>query len=280
MGLPRFLAENLFDGTQFRDATVSANEEATGHEAFRVGTRRRTPLNFWTPTTENQDAWVKVDLGSGNSEAADMIAIDRGHNLDGETVTLEHSSDDSTWTQAFSVTMPANEGDNTSLTATNGVKTEEGAWVFAFTSATDRYWRLTVSAMGAGLKPEIRGLYLGESYAPNFHIALPFGYGDVTAQFSEVQGPNVWAGASRVSTRKERTFRLKLKSWAEYHDTARYHIEELFFTGVPMWCVFDVDYAERAWLAKVQPGTSGFQRQQGWGFPQSELRAAEHQPAQ
>lgn len=267
MATPRFLVENFFDPTMFTDATVSANEEATGHEAFRVGTNRRlVSTNHWTPTTANSSAWLKVDLGSGNARSADMIVLDRGHNLDGETVTLETSSDDTNWTQVFQVTMPSTEGDNTSLSAANGVKTEEGAWAKSFTSTSARYWRLTISAMGAGLLPKVVGLYLGESYQPGHHISLPFGFGDRRI-----------AGA-RENDGYDRQFNIKLPSWSAYDNTVRYHIEELFLRRHPMWLVFDPDYAERMWLAKAEQGSTGFERRSGWGFPQADLRAVELQP--
>lgn len=278
MSLPRFLVDTLFSPEIYPSADVSANEQADGHEAFRVGDERRTPRSFWTPTTENADAWLQVDLGSGGDRPADMIAIDRGHNLEGETVTLEHSADGSTWTQVFQATIPTSEGSNASLSAASGVLTEQGAWIKSFSSATDRYWRLTVSAMGAGLKPEIRGLYLGPSYQPSYLPALPFGFGDRQLDYSEVKGPNVWAASSRMADRYELTFRLKLETWAEYNDTARHHIEQLFFKGRPMWLVMDTSYAERAWLAKAAPGSHGFKQRPDWGFPQAELRTVEHEP--
>lgn len=279
MGLPRFLSENLFNAaSQFTGHNLSANEEATGREVFRVADNRRTKT-FWTPTTENSSAWVKVDAGSGNTEAADMIVIDRESNLEGETVTLETSPDDSTWTQQFQATLPTSEATDGDISAGNGIITEERAWLKTFSSAEDRFWRLTVSAMGAGNKPQIYGLWLGESWQPNFHLRLPFTWGERRLVGSETTSDVGWRGTTPSNERREAQVGLRLKNKDEY-DTARYHIEELYLSGEPMWLVLDEKKAERSWLSKVSPGRTGFEvPQSGWGFQEIRFPAVEHQAA-
>lgn len=410
-GKPRFLAENLFNAaSQFGDHEISANEQTTGNEAFRVADNRRTKT-FWTPTTANSSAWVKVDAGSGSHPFADMIVIDRASNLEGEQITLEGSANDTNWSQVFQTTLPTSESTDGDLSASSGVLTTERAWMRRFTSnnllfadagpakgpttnnfdpdwpeggiaiadlglevgdtvsvsadyksatgsdrvqvrlvfrdasntvldairgtvvqsstferstvedvqipaSTEelvvstrnqdgteehtgrramlnkgdtalsfevpnraRYWRLTVSAMGAGLKPNIYGLWLGESWQPNFYTRLPFTWGERRLVGSETTSDVGWRGLVNTNERREAGIGLRLKSESEY-DTARYHIEELYLSGEPMWIVFDEDRAERSWLSRISPGRTGFEvPESGWGFQQIRFPAVEYQAA-
>lgn len=277
MAKPRFLVENFYSPTQFSSHVVSANEEASGHEAFRVGTNRRSPRNYWTPTTSNSDAWVKVD--ATESKSADMIAIDRVNNLSGETVKLQTSSDDSTWSDVFSITFPSTFSEPNDLTASPGVLMEDDAWAFYFGSNSARYWRVLVSAMGTDLKPEIGGIYLGDSWQPDLHLARPFDFGRPRLEFETARSETSWVSSSVPATRLETTLSFMLKSESEYDDFARYHIEELFLSKSPMWVFADTDHGERGWLAMPPTGQQGFQTQDGWGFPQAEIQAVEHEPA-
>lgn len=276
MSTPRFLVENFFDPTQFSGHVVSANEEESGHEAFRVGTNRRSRRNYWTPTTTNSVAWIKVD--ATESKTADMIAIDRRNNLAGETVALQTSSNDSDWSDVFSITFPSSFSEPNDLTASPGVLMEDDAWAFYFGDTSARYWRVHVSAMGADLKPEIGGIYLGGSWQPDLHLARPFDWGRPRIEFQTSRSETAWVSASQVSRRLETEMSFKLKSHAEYDDFARYHIEQLFLSKTPMWVFPDTDRGERGWLAVPKTGVGGFQERDGWGFPQATIPAVEHEP--
>lgn len=276
MGLPRFLAENFFNGVQ-QGYTLTANEEAADHEVWHLGDNRRSGRSYWTPTTDNSSAWVKADAGSGNSPKADMIVVDRGSNLDGEQVTLETSSDDSTWSQVFQATLPTSEATDGDLSASSGILTEELAWMKSFPSTSARYWRLTVSAMGSGERPQITGLWLGDSYEPNLHFARPFSWGKRRVTANETSNALGWRGSTQPAEGREGAYTLKMKNESEY-DTARYHIEELYLSGEPMWMVLDQTKAERSWLSRVSPGSGGFEEADDWGFQQISFRAREHQP--
>ena len=278
----RFLSENIFNDIMFPTFTVSATEAAAGNEAWRVGTGRRLSLrNKWTPTTLNLEASIKCRTGA--STLCDMIALDRGHNLAGQTIVLERSANDFVaTTQVFSITVPSATVTDDDLQATPGVRTEEGAWVYAFTGATDQDWRLRIPAMGANLKPEIVGLYLGRSYEPLYHLDLPFEDDDGETFFDSVMSDTAWSAATRAAHRRTGAITLKLASEAEYTTNgARTHIlENLMRDRRPTWFCPNQEQAEKTLLIRHAGGRYGFPRRQGWAHRQSTFRWVEHQPLQ
>ena len=151
MGAPRFLVQNYWNDVQNPTHIISANEEAAGFEAWRVGAGRRSPGHYWTPTTANQAAWNKTDCGS--AKAADMLVIDRVHNLGGVASVKLQKSNDNFSAQTVDVatfTIPTSaSADNTALSA--GVRTPEGAYLLTFASTSERYWRILVPLMGASM---------------------------------------------------------------------------------------------------------------------------------
>lgn len=274
-GRPRFLVENFWNAaSQFGDHTITANEAATRHDAFRVGDTRREST-WWTPTTSNSEAWIEVECD--RPRAADTLVIDRGHNLDGDTVILECSDDDfSSTEEILNRTVPSNTSPNQRLS--DGARNTEGAWAIHFDSRVATYWRLRIPAMGSGLKPEITGLYLGNSWQPVFHSATPFGWGDKARQFDQATSDTGWQG--RVNTRepKTRAYPMKLSSFSEY-SIARYHTDGLYWEGEVMWIWPDETQAEKGWLATAPAGEHGWEQgRDQWAFMQTDLRAREHQP--
>ena len=98
MGQPLFLVDNFFNGgfpgSQYPSNTITAEEELASHEVFHLANGRRSPLDFWSSTTANSDTWAEAQ---GNRvRGADMVVIDAGHNLAGETVRIEGSDDNFT----------------------------------------------------------------------------------------------------------------------------------------------------------------------------------------
>ncbi len=170
MADPVFLIENYFSSSQFSTHVVSAIQEAAGKQAFRVGDGRRIQLDHWSSTSLNVEAWIKVDCVS--TKSATGIALDRGHNLAGKSVVLERSANDSGWTNVFTATIPATAATDGDIDDANGITTDEGAWLKRFASVSDRYWRLRIPAMGADLKPEVVGLWVGNTWEPGA-LTLP-----------------------------------------------------------------------------------------------------------
>jgi len=258
MGLPRFLVENFFNLDMFPGHTVSAEEEATDHEARVVGAVRRHPRNFWTPTTANSDTWLQA--ACDRVRCADMIVGDRVHNLSGETVSLEVSSDGfTTSTEVFSLTFPTYVFRGSRLDQLPGVLTEEGAWCYKFPFHHGKQWRFNVGAMGAGEKPQVGGLYLGKSWQSMRHPQMPSDDEPQRLAFEQKVSPALWSGSNRKARRRESgstPMVIPLASDLE-HDQVRYHFKSLYWAGRHMWIVFDDEVAERAVLAEAPPGVHG-----------------------
>lgn len=278
MGKPRFLSDNLFSTRQFPDHTVTASEEASGQQAERVATGRRGLLDYWTPTSTNTAAWVEV--ACDRLRAADMLALDRNHNLAGETVRLQVSADDfTTYREVFSLTLPSYAGDGSTLDSTYGARTEEGAWLIRFEPEAGTYWRLYVDAMGTGLKPEVGGLWLGLSWQPGEYPERP--HSDSTAElvYEERRSDAAWVGTNQPAHPRTGDMGVLLTDAWEY-DRARLTVEEHYHKRRrPMWIVPDDEQAERAFLAVPPRGAFGFRLESsGWAWRQARVPYVEHEP--
>lgn len=112
--LPTVLWNNIF-----ASGTLTASSEATGYLA--VNAIAESTYNSWKPTA--LPAWIKIDYGSAVAvDSAALIA----HNCytNGNTVQIQSSTDNSTWTTRATITPT----DNTTILA-------------LFSSVTARYWR-------------------------------------------------------------------------------------------------------------------------------------------
>lgn len=260
MGRPVILAQNLFNEIQNPGHVVTANEEDTNRQGWRVATGRRAAADAWLPTTLNNAAWVKANCGA--ERAANMVVLDRGHNLGGYQITLQVSSDDATWTDVLDLTVPAVPSTG-ALDDGLGVVTGEGAWLRRFPLVSGPYWRLYVPAMGAGLRPQVVGLWLGLAWAPTRHLGFPVDDvgDDVVVQIHE--SDTGWQGAGRVTARRSGTMRVALDSDAEW-DALRPHLEE-FAVRRPTWLLHDDEDAAEAVLAiRPEQARLGFGYADDW----------------
>lgn len=276
MGAPFFLVENLFSTVQFPLHVVTGNEEPAGAEAFRVADGRRSPLDAWSPTTLNATSYLQVVCD--RLRTANMVALDRGHNLGGKEVQLQCSDDGFTTVQTVAdLVIPAASAPGSPDDAF-GVVTEEGAWLYRFPARAAYAWRLQVPAMGAGLRPKIVGLWVGPAYAPDY-FQLPSGPGQGQALGVESVSDAGWVGRGVVVFRRESVIRLQLPSLFDYDDLARYHLEGHYAgAGRPMWVCFDDEQADRAFLAVLPLGKFGFARAPQWFYPAVDLPYLEHEP--
>ena len=276
MGAPAFLVDNFFIITQYASHVVTAEEEPAGFEAFRAADGRRSSLDYATATTANSDWWLKVDCGVARS--ATCVALDRGHNLFGKTVRVQWSTDDF----AVSVNdlvngvLPTAVGVDASLDAALGVHTEEDAWLKRFASQSARYWRIFVPAMGAGLKPQVVGLWVGLTYEPGF-VNFPVQEDQDELVVAQTESEAGWLGRGFATPRRTGTIHLKLTTTAAY-DTARTHLQKNFGKGRPMWFVPDDAKTERAVLTIRPREPLGFTRDLGWFYPQASIAWQEHEP--
>jgi hypothetical protein len=278
MGVPFLAVENFYDSVQFDDAfTIDANEEATGFQAWRVGTGRRSYIDRWKPTTANNLAWLRVDCTAARD--ADFLALDRGHNLGGKVISLRESTDNfaANNVEVFTATIPTTVSDDTDVDATNGALTPEGSWIKRFTSTSSRYWRLQINAVAA-YTPEIVGLWLGEGWACG-DLGLPWHDDDLVPRSTNVVLPSSnWRGSGRITRQRIGELEIQLESAADYDTYVARHIRDNFLEDSPMWILYDDERAERAVL-----GTQTGQRQ-GFGYepdtwPRSgRISWIEHQP--
>lgn len=268
MGRPVYGVENFFSARQYPSHTVASDPAATaGQEAFRVGAGRRRPaLNSWACGTENVAA--NLEVACGQARGANFAAID-GHNLIGETVRLQVSSDDfTTTTEVWAATIPANPATSTKLS--EGGLTEDGTYIRSFDLHVGQDWRFVVDAMGAGLKPEVAGGYIGKYFSPAHQVIKPFSYGE-----SELLAS---ADPSPVIERRRGQVHLKLAGDLEF-EQARYHFDGLFFRERPMWLVHDDEEAEKALLVKRVPGSTGLIQVEGdWSEFQVQFDWVELEP--
>lgn len=146
MANPLVFWENIYE-----DGTISADSEASGYPDdnvidWRVG----TPFRYRANDTVSP-AWLKVDLGAGESANPTTVAIG-GHNLNtaGAKYKIQYSSDDfsADINDAFSAVTPSD--DLPVMTTWTAV-------------GANRYWRLLIEETGSGFNeaPQVGVLTLG-----------------------------------------------------------------------------------------------------------------------
>ena len=276
MGLPAFLVLNYCNVRQFTGHLLEANEN--DDHAGKVANGRRSNLNFWTPATANAEAWLRLDAGSGNTLAPTALGLDRGHNLGGESVYFESSDSPTTgYSTLANPTIPTTAATGGDLDATNGITTDEGAWLKRIAAPTARrYLRLRVPAMGAGLKPRVVGLWFGIWWEPG-QIFDPLSDEDSELITDAIETKKGWGGSTSEVQRRLGELVFKLPSASAYTNAAL-HIRDQFLRGRLMWIVHNDDATERAVLAKFPPTRAGFRFAAGWGNRQSIIPWREYEP--
>lgn len=258
MGLPMFGVENVFSVRQFPKHVLTADQEDTGREAFRVADGRRSKLDFWAATTANAVHEVEIDSTVVGGLTADYFALDRGHNLNGKIVRLQRSTDGIAWSDITGATptIPSTPGGQ--IADANGCHTDEGAFITTFSVSTaNQYLRLRVDAMGAGLTPRVVGLWAGLRWDSG-NIFRPLTDEDDVLIAERAQSSKGWV-ASTISVRKRvGDLIFKLPSLAAFTDAAK-HIRDNFGRARLMWIIHDDANSQRAVLVHRPLGRAGFQ---------------------
>ena len=154
--IPYILYDNILN-----EGTLTASSEATDKPVSQCVNFLN--WNYWEASAAGA-AYVQVDAGAGQTLTADCVAVCFGQNVgaDSGTILIQHSSDASTWTTLVNESMP------------------ERNYFKTFTSASDRYWRVTfttstvavkIPVICLGVKLELQGLRAG-FMPPN--LATPF----------------------------------------------------------------------------------------------------------
>ena len=244
---PIILSDNLLENVAVHATYVVKNfsaDDVAGKEVFHVADNLRD-LTSWMPTATNSARTILVDSGSGNTITANMVVLDRGHNLTGFTVTVAAYTDATLGTLigSYSFAIPGSGGLPTDA---NGCVTAEGAWVKEFTALTGRVLAFTMPAMGAGVAPVVTGLYLGTWYRFPEYMNAPFSDDydtDVVVQTSKLS-----RGALRVLARRLNFRRIALNIDFESTEYAAFdsQIRPMLRYGQPWWVCFDDSDATHA----------------------------------
>lgn len=272
-GNPVFLVDNVYNHYAYPGHVVSATEEPTGNEAWRVATGRRHSLDKWTATTTNSTCVVTVTCAS--TCTADMIAIDRGHNLAGESIVVRGSTNGTDYSTIASITVPSASA-TADIDDTNGVLTEEEAFLKRWTDTEYSWYQLQIPSMGAGLVPEIVGLWIGLSFETRIWD-FPWTEDEGVPMATVVETEAGWQGTGHVTPRRQGTIGLRLRTDAEY-TTARSDILKQFgYKRRPMWIVPEDSQGDRAVLA-VPNGPISFRHDGAWPFRRTQFNWIEHEP--
>lgn len=269
------MTENYFSTVAFTGHTLTADEEATGHEAFRIATGRRSIYtNYYESTTANTQR--TLTLACDRIREANGFVLYPGHNLAGEQVVLEASEDSFATVQTcFDIVLPSAMAPG-SLDDSFGVRTEEGAWLKRFTARAGSSFRLRIPAMGAGLKPKIVGAQLGNWYL--FDPIRPWAPDRATLVGEESMADGGWRGAGSIGLVREGVIKIKLTTQTEY-ELARLHLGygSHFARRRPAWYVPDEGAAETAFCITAPFGQSGFAREPQWYAEQADIPYVEHE---
>lgn len=275
MGLPFFGVENVFSVRQFRAHVITADEEDAGREAFRVADGRRSKLDFWAPTTPNVLHNIQVDSTVTGGISVDYFALDRGHNLNGKVVTLQRSVNGTAWTTIKAITVRATPSGQ--IASVDGVHTDEGAVIVTFAASTaERYLRLLINPLGAGLIPRVVGLWAGLRWESG-NIFLPLTDEDDVLIAQRAQTTKGWSGSTIHVRKRVGDLIFKLPSLAAFTDAAT-HIRDNFGRGRLMWIVHDDANSRRAVLTQRPLGRAGFRFPTNFSNRVAEVAWEEYEP--
>lgn len=283
LGLPAFLVDNLLSIAQYPNLSLVGNEELAGFEAYHVADGRRSGLDYWSSITPNNPA--TLTWSDGRVRGADMIVLERGHNLGGVTISLLCSNDSwGTSEIVFTATIPTVSTPGGELDAVNGVVTEEGVWLKRFPFHSALAWRLSIPALGIGVLPIVVGVTVGKSWSPQPSAAgtvmfnLPEAPDADDLKVSEQESEAGWVGRGIIAPRKGGVITIKLLTTFDY-DIARLNWGALYGSqGAPGFVVFDDSQSEQAFCIERPVDRHGFGRQQSWFYNQARIPYREREP--
>ena len=257
-------ADNLFNVRQYPDHVVSGSTEATGYEAFHVGTNRREAADAWKPTSANISGYVTVTCLV--TRGMNFVAIDRESNHAGKTFALRGSSDGFTTYQTIvSLTVASVPGG--SLSGAYGAITSEGAWLKTVTAVGgfDAY-RLWSEAMGSGVTQRLTGVWVGTAWQPSGRVVTyPMDDETYDVRYEVTESPSAWAGMGRVAAPRIGTIRLMPNN---ENDAAmiRWQVLGLYARlGQPAWVCWQKSNAPwRSMLVRCPPGAMRYALDASW----------------
>lgn len=134
--------------------TLSASAENPNYPLYRLYDRDIGKL-FKITATETME--VKIDQGTSDNLACDRLLIPAGHNLDGMTLDIKWSDNDSAYTAAV----------------TQWVQSGSGLINKNWSSITHRYWKFIITTPAS--IPQFMELFLTQSYQWEQNPQIPWG---------------------------------------------------------------------------------------------------------
>lgn len=242
----------------------------------RLADGRRAPNDRYQSSTTNQGR--TITLTCDRVRFVTGLALDRGHNLAGQVLTLLGSNDSfATSFTIWSGTVPTVVTSPGQLDNANGCVTEEGAFLVRFVGQSALAFRLSIPALGAGIVAQVVGLWLGMWYATGY-FDRPYNEdgGDIMAL--EQESSSGWLGGTVPVHRRAGTIALRLPLDSDY-GLARYHLQGQYLAARrPTWIVFDDAQTDRAVLAIRPKGLDAFSLERDWFPRQARLPWIEHEP--
>jgi hypothetical protein len=279
MGRPRFLADNVFSKKIYPNHVLDASDTASNKSVLELGSGRRDrELTGWFASSLNAIGYVECVCDE--ARAFDLLWIDYDHNLDGESVSVIISDDDFATTQTIGpLVVPSTPTPNARLAENRIVRCNDGSllWYLGLHVAHDV--RVSVAAMGTGLRPEIAGLMLGLSFSPAHQAQKPYAFPRPTIVRGETRTAHAQAVGSEFGRYRTASHELLMSSYEEA-EVGYYTLEDLYVDGgLGMVVVTDDERAERAVFSFCPDGMHGFETSGDWSYPRITVAVAESEPA-
>lgn len=260
MGRPVLLVDNLLNPRIYPGHTIAASSTASGTNVLNLSAGRRLRgVNFggWFASDLNTLAYVGAVMDEPRT--FDLLWIDRDHNLAGESISVRLSDDQfTTYDEIGPQTVPSSPTPMQALYDGDIVMTDEGALLWWLGEQVAHDVRVYIAAMGTGLRPELAGLMIGQSFAPLVPQLKPAEFGNPNLLREITRSPQAQSAGSQVGRYRSGTLHLRADSMEEYQ-VARYHLEDLYMRGHGMVLIHDDEQAERALFSLAPPGQQGFE---------------------
>jgi len=273
MGLPCLLVDSFFNSRIYGGHTLSAAENST--DAPLVGSARRSTYDAYQSTTPNLDASLKSR--NGVTRFADMVVVERGHNQGGLPVKVQCCDDDFAGVpqDAFNSITPSTPGAG-SLDDALGVRNREGAWLKRFSGRAAADWRYFVTAMGAGVRCVVPGLWIGQCWRPGY-VDRPLASGATRLIVERTESDQGWTGMGKATRRRQGVLHFSFPTLFDA-EQALWHLEQ-YASGRRMWVVADDERADDAFLALLPDELIGMNLEPSYFYPKLDIPYCECDPA-
>lgn len=254
MSRPAILVDNLLNPRIYPSHTLSASSTAAGTHVLNLSRGSRVKgvnVGGWFASALNTLAWFSASFN--RPRGFDLLFIDRDHNLDGQSISVQVSDDGfATYTEVGPKTVPTTTLPYAALYDGDIIRTDEGALLWYLGDQSGHEVRVVIAAMGADLRPELAGAMIGQSFAPGHAQIKPQGHGRPNLIRDVTRSAQAQSTSAEVGRFDEGTLKLRAETWFEYA-VARYHFEDLYSGGRAMVLMHADEEAERAKLV-IHPG--------------------------